>query len=297
MSYKDFIDDNGIILTVVILKPVVAFMVRITQKLNSLINVISPEPEVDDETGEIIPADVIMPEKIACVDFERYYLDETILNTENADNSGKYSGKFTLVDTTYYLDESNIIRGDYFALNYNASLKIKYDTCIYGFSLDVYTAQSLKLQFENKNVGIVDRYGNFLDEDEMVGTGDMVVLMDNNKTLEELRKIVEEAANNGEYVSPVEMLLDPDNSDNIILYDEENRETEFEQVAVIPLNEKIYVILKPVTNIAGVADDEALVFVIEEIDDEDTLVIVDNEPIIDAVFEEYYKLLEEEGVN
>ena len=121
--------------------------------------------------------------------------------------------------------------------------------------------------------------------------------MDNNKTLEELRKIVEEAANNGEYVSPVEMLLDPDNSDNIILYDEENRETEFEQVAVIPLNEKIYVILKPVTVIAGVADDEALVFVIEEIDDEDTLVIVDNEPIIDAVFEEYYKLLEEEGVN
>ena len=85
--------------------------------------------------------------------------------------------------------------------------------------------------------------------------------------------------------------------DNIILYDETNKETEFEQVAVIPLNEKIYVILKPVTNIAGVADDEALVFVIEEIDDEEVLSIVDNEPIIDAVFEDYYKLLEEEGVN
>jgi hypothetical protein len=117
--------------------------------------------------------------------------------------------------------------------------------------------------------------------------------MDDKKTLEELRKIVEEAANKGDYVSPVEMLLDPENSDNIVLYDEENRETEFEQVAVIPLYEKIYVILKPVTVIAGVADDEALVFVIEEIDDEDTLVIVDDEPVIDAVFEEYYKLLEE----
>ena len=96
--------------------------------------------------------------------------------------------------------------------------------------------------------------------------------------------------------SPIEMLLDDDNTDNLILFDENNRETEFEQIAVIPLDERIYAIPKPVTEVVGVNDDEALVFVIEEIDDEDCLVIVDDQKIVDEVFDEYYKLLEEEGI-
>ncbi len=94
-------------------------------------------------------------------------------------------------------------------------------------------------------------------------------------------------------ISPIDKILDENNEDPITLYDEENREIEFDQVAVIPLNEKIYVILKPITEIEGVADDEALVFVIEEVEDEDTLVLVDDEQIIDLVFDEYYKLLDE----
>ncbi|MBR2468195.1 MAG: DUF1292 domain-containing protein [Clostridia bacterium] len=97
--------------------------------------------------------------------------------------------------------------------------------------------------------------------------------------------------------SQIEMLLDENNTENLKLYDENNKETEFEQVAVIPLNEKIYAILKPVTKIAGVNDDEALVFVIEEIEDEDCLVIVDDEKIVDDVFKEYYDLLKAEGIN
>ena len=95
-------------------------------------------------------------------------------------------------------------------------------------------------------------------------------------------------------VSPIEQLLNEDNTDNIILYDENNRKIEFEQVAVIPLKEKIYALLKPVTKIAGIADDEALVFAIEEVDDEDCLVIVDDNDVIDKVFEIYYELLDEE---
>ena len=79
--------------------------------------------------------------------------------------------------------------------------------------------------------------------------------------------------------------------------DENNNETEFSQVAVIPLNEKIYVILKPETEIEGVGEDEALVFIIEEIEDEDTLVLCCDEDAIDKVFEEYYKLLREAGVD
>ena len=97
--------------------------------------------------------------------------------------------------------------------------------------------------------------------------------------------------------SQIEMLLDENNTENLKLYDENNRETEFEQVAVIPLDEKIYAILKPVTKIVGVNDDEALVFVIEEVDDEDCLVIVDDEAVVDRVFKEYYELLKAEGIN
>ena len=96
--------------------------------------------------------------------------------------------------------------------------------------------------------------------------------------------------------SQIEMLLDENTTENLKLYDENNKETEFEQVAIIPLDEKIYAILKPVTKIVGVNDDEALVFVIEEIDDEDCLVIVDDEAVVDKVFKEYYELLKAEGI-
>ena len=112
-----------------------------------------------------------------------------------------------------------------------------------------------------------------------------------SEEMKDLKDVLDAAAE--DFKNPIDMILDPECEDNITLYDENNNATEFEQVAVIPLDEKVYVILKPVTKIAGVADDEALVFVIEEIEDEDALVIADNEEIIDRVFDEYYKLLEE----
>ena len=99
-----------------------------------------------------------------------------------------------------------------------------------------------------------------------------------------------------DFLSPIDMLFDENNTENIKLYNEENQEVEFEQIALVPIEEKTYAILKPVKQMDGIADDEALVFVIDEIDDEDCLVIVDEDPIIDKVFEEYYKMLKEEGV-
>ena len=99
-----------------------------------------------------------------------------------------------------------------------------------------------------------------------------------------------------ELMSEIDKILDENNDDPIVLYDENNKETKFDQVAVIPLYEKVYVILKPLTKIAGLADDEALVFVIEEIDDEDCLVIEDDMKIVDEVFKEYYELLKQEGI-
>ena len=100
-----------------------------------------------------------------------------------------------------------------------------------------------------------------------------------------------------EFLSPIDMLLDENNTENLKLYNEENQEVEFEQIALVPIEDKTYAILKPVETMEGVADDEALVFVIDEIDDEDCLVIVEDDKIIDDVFEEYYKLLKEEGVD
>ena len=99
-----------------------------------------------------------------------------------------------------------------------------------------------------------------------------------------------------EFLSPIDMLLDENNTENIKLYNEENQEVEFEQIALIPVEDKTYAILKPAQSMEGIADDEALVFVIDEIDDEDCLVIVEDDAVIDNVFAEYYKMLEEEGV-
>ena len=92
-------------------------------------------------------------------------------------------------------------------------------------------------------------------------------------------------------INVIDRLLDENDEEPVTLYDENDKETEFEQVAIIPLDEKIYVILKPITKIEGVADDEGLVFVIEEIDDEDMLVLVDDDEIINKVFDVYYQLL------
>ena len=97
--------------------------------------------------------------------------------------------------------------------------------------------------------------------------------------------------------SPIELLLDENNSDNIKLFDDKNNEVEFEQVAIVPIEEKIYAILKPAQKMEGVGDDEALVFTIEEIDDEECLVIEENEEIIDKVFDQYYEMLKDEGID
>ena len=63
-----------------------------------------------------------------------------------------------------------------------------------------------------------------------------------------------------EAVDIVDILLDEDNEDPITLYDENDKAVKFDQVAVIPLNNNLYAILKPIDEMEGVADDEAIVF-------------------------------------
>ncbi len=89
-------------------------------------------------------------------------------------------------------------------------------------------------------------------------------------------------------------ILDEDNDENVFLYDNDDNEIEFEQVALIPLDEDIYVILHPVDELEGLENDEALVFKVDEENKENGLEIVTNPKIIDKVFDEYYKLIQED---
>ena len=107
--------------------------------------------------------------------------------------------------------------------------------------------------------------------------------------------------NEKEVKSPIDCLFDEDNTDPISIYTEKGEEVQFEQIALIPLEEKIYAILKPMKEIEGVGEDEALAFeIVETEEDAETgehseyLELVGDIDIIDKVFEVYNKLMEEE---
>jgi hypothetical protein len=98
-------------------------------------------------------------------------------------------------------------------------------------------------------------------------------------------------------VSMVEALLDPNNNDFIRLYDEDDNATVFRQVAVTNINGSIFAILKPEEEFEGLGEDEALVFALEENDEGNvSLLLVTDEETVNAVFEDYYNLLRESGV-
>lgn len=94
--------------------------------------------------------------------------------------------------------------------------------------------------------------------------------------------------------NPIEKILDENNCDTILLYDEEDRATEFEQIAVIPMDDSIFVILLPITHIDGVEENKAIVFVIDEIDEEPCLTVVTDDELVDRVFAEYEALCPDE---
>lgn len=100
----------------------------------------------------------------------------------------------------------------------------------------------------------------------------------------------------------IKQLLDPQNKEQIEMTDENGEIVHFEQVAIVPREDKVYVILKPVEEMDGVKDDEALVFEIAEEEVEEGikqhyLKLIENEVDIDIVFEQYYDMLRDAGVD
>lgn len=92
----------------------------------------------------------------------------------------------------------------------------------------------------------------------------------------------------------MDILLDEDNKEPIVLFNEAGRKIGFEQVAIIPYDDKLYCILKPIDHIDDVDDDEAIVFYVNDPYGEmPTLVVEKDEAKAIAVFDEYYKLLDD----
>lgn len=96
----------------------------------------------------------------------------------------------------------------------------------------------------------------------------------------------------------IDVLMDEDNKDPIVLMDGTGKRLSFEQIAVIPYNEKLYCVLKPIDKIENVNDDEAIVFYVDEQEGREPVLMVEtDEKIAMDVFDEYYNLLDAEDNN
>ena len=77
----------------------------------------------------------------------------------------------------------------------------------------------------------------------------------------------------------------------------EDEEIDFVQIAGIVLNGRYYAIMQPAELLEGMDEDEALIFGATEAKNGGDVELVDDDDIIDAVFAEYYRLVEQEKGN
>lgn len=81
----------------------------------------------------------------------------------------------------------------------------------------------------------------------------------------------------------------------ITLATPDGEEVDFTEIAAVEFEDKLYVIMQPVELFEGMEDDEALVFAVTDENEEDARFdVVSDDRIIDGVFAEYYKLLDEQ---
>lgn len=85
-----------------------------------------------------------------------------------------------------------------------------------------------------------------------------------------------------------------DDDDIITLLSADGEEVDFVEIAGIAYRGNFYAVLQPVELLEGMNEDEAIVFKVSKgKDGEDSFEVVLDDAIINAVFEEYQKLLEE----
>lgn len=93
-------------------------------------------------------------------------------------------------------------------------------------------------------------------------------------------------------------LVPDDNEDIITLYDDNNNPVDFYQVACVEYEGEFYAILQPAEVIEGIADDEAVIFKLQEDpgdSDMDLFLPVDDEKVLEKVFEEFLKAVADES--
>ena len=90
-----------------------------------------------------------------------------------------------------------------------------------------------------------------------------------------------------------EFVVDEDNEETLVLAGPDGEEIEFVEIAGIALGDKYYCILQPVELLEGMQEDEALVFEVTQGEEDDNFQLVLDDDIIDQVFDEYERLLDE----
>lgn len=86
--------------------------------------------------------------------------------------------------------------------------------------------------------------------------------------------------------------MNPDNTDVLTCYSYLGAAIHFEQIAVIPYNNEVYCVLKPVEEMQGIADNEVIVFRVDQLNPtEDYLVVEMDEKTAMGVYEKYLELL------
>jgi len=83
-------------------------------------------------------------------------------------------------------------------------------------------------------------------------------------------------------------------SDYVTLTDDEGKEEEFEHLATIDYEGETYMAFTPVNSTEDEETAEVVILKVEEEDGEDMLVTVDDEDLLDKVFEKFLEMEEDE---
>ena len=85
-----------------------------------------------------------------------------------------------------------------------------------------------------------------------------------------------------------------DEDDDIItLYNEERDvDEDFYHLATLDVDDKWFVVLKPVEKLPDIEEDEVLIYEVQESDDGDIFVAIEDEDLLQKVFDEFMKEME-----
>lgn len=80
----------------------------------------------------------------------------------------------------------------------------------------------------------------------------------------------------------------------VTLLDEDGKEVEFDHLMTFEHEGRHYLALLPLDEVEGVGDDEIVLLEVKEGDEEDLYVPIEDETLLDAVFETFQKLFDEQ---